>query len=405
MRNRPLILILLLLFVFMNMTLSGCWNRREVQQIIIGTGLGIDIVHLDGKVQYRLSVLVLQTAQATTTGDTTQMGGQASVGTARVISSQGDTLYDAVRNWNLRSSRQLFLGHTLIIVLGDSITPEEFGQVLDFINRHKDIRFRTLVVAYNGKAEEALQAHPEFESLASMEIQQLILQNGPRVSKIGAVNVFQMTYDLLTPGRQLVLPRLQLVTPPESLSQSLSSEDKSDDIGPQNKVVQVDGSSLFKGYQQVGWMNDYETQGMLFIKNQFRGGIIPVSLLGQNYSILLSKASSEIKPEYNGDRLVINVKVKATGAIQEGGSEINEITPQNIRQFEQALNQEVTHRCNAAISKSHKLDTDVFGFGDKIHRVEPEMWKNISEQWDEIYSGVEVRISSDCHIEHYGLVK
>ncbi len=405
MRKRPFILILLLLLLLMNMTFSGCWNRREVQQLSIGTGLGIDMINLDGKPQFRLSVLALQTTQPPKSGDTSQMGNPATAGTARVITSQGITIYDAVRNWNLRSSRQLFLGHTWIIVLGNSITPEGLGEVLDFLNRHKDIRFRTLVVAYDGSAQEALQAQPEFETITSLEIQQLILQNGPRVSKTGTVNIFQMTYDLLTPGRELVLPRVQLITPPESLSQSQIGIGNTDKNAPQNKVVLVSGSGVYRDYKRVGCLSANETQGMLFIKNDFQTGIIPLTVFGQNYSILLGKASSKIETEYDQDSLIINVKIKGTGSIQEGGSAINEITPEHIKQYEEALNQAVTRICYEALSRSKELRSDIFGFGDKIHRHNPELWKNISEEWEDIYPGIDVNISCDFSIEHYGPVR
>lgn len=405
MKNKRLILLLLLL-MFINITFSGCWNRREVQQLSIATGFGIDMVEVAGTPQFRLSVLALQTAEMATSGNTTQMGTPSSPGTARVISSYGDTIYDALRNWNLRCSRQLFLGHAWILVLGNSITSEGLGQVLDFLNRHKDIRFRTMVVAYEGSAQEALQAKPEFENIASLEIQQLILQNGPRVSKIETVDVFQLTYDLLTSGRELVLPRLQLITPPEDHSQSPPAKGMpSSENGPQNKVVEVTGSVVYRNYQPVGTLNVDETQGMLFIKNQFKTGIIPINIFGQNYSILLRNASSKINLQYDQDRPIINVKVKGTGTIQEGGSKIDEITPERIEQYEEALNQAVIRRCNDAVSKSQQLRADVFCFGDKLHRKDPKLWKEISDQWDEIYPGIEVNVSADFQIENYGPVR
>ncbi|KUG02731.1 spore germination protein gerkc [hydrocarbon metagenome] len=403
MRNKRLILVLLLL-MFISITFSGCWNRREVQQLSIATGFGIDIVEVDGRSQFRLSVLALQTAEMAATGNTTQMGSQSSVGTARVISSYGDTIYDALRNWNLRSSRQLFLGHAWILVLGNSVTSEGLGQVLDFLNRHKDVRFRTMVVAYEGSAREALQAKPEFENMASLEIQQLILQNGPRVSKIETVDIFQLTYDLLTPGRELVLPCLQLITPPEEQSQAVNGMPSSEN-GPQNKVVRVTGSVVYRNYQPVGTLNVDQTQGMLFIKNEFKTGIIPISIFGQNYSILLRKASSKINLQYDQAGLTINVKIKGTGTIQEGGSKINEIIPERIEQYEEVLNQAVIRRCNDALAKSQQLRSDVFCFGDKIHRQDPKLWKEISEQWEEIYPGIDVNVSADFAIENYGPVK
>ncbi len=407
MRSRTAWVILVILIIVMNTALSGCWSKREVQQVSICTGIGIDMASLNGKTQFYLSLLVLQTSAAANR-DSANTGNQGNSSPARLISAYGETIYDALRNSNLRSSRQLFLGHAQVLILGNSITAEGLGEIVDFFNRHKDTRYRTLVMAYDGSAQAALQAQPQLEAIIPQEIKQLILQNGPRVSKSEAVNVFQMSYDLLNPGRELVLPRLQLVTPECSgplTSPSSPENAKPEASAPQNKVVKVGGSIVYRDHQRVGAMNEEETQGMLFIKNEFRGGIIPLTRSEQHYSILMKKASSKIETEYNEGKLIINIRLKGSGDLQEGGSASYEITPRLAKELEQSLNETVNDRCHAALHKSQSLHSDVFGFGDKIHRQNPQLWKEISAQWDGIYPGIEVKLSCDFSIEHYGQIK
>jgi len=69
-----------------------------------------------------------------------------------VISITGDTVEDAVRNWNQCSSRQLFMAHTVLFVIGESVAKEGIGWVIDFGTRNRDIPERALVVVCEGTA-------------------------------------------------------------------------------------------------------------------------------------------------------------------------------------------------------------------------------------------------------------
>ena len=74
----------------------------------------------------------------------------------------GDTVEDAVRNWNQCSSRQLFMAHTVLFVIGETVARKDrLGD--RFRHRNRDIPERALVVVCEGTARDALQAQPEFE--------------------------------------------------------------------------------------------------------------------------------------------------------------------------------------------------------------------------------------------------
>jgi hypothetical protein len=42
--------------------------------------------------------------------------------------------------------------------------------------------------------------------------------------------------------------------------------------------------------------------------------------------------------------------------------------------------------------------------GDKIHRTQPEVWREIENRWEEIFPYVEVDITADFSVEHSGLI-
>ncbi|NLC06503.1 MAG: hypothetical protein GX755_00810, partial [Syntrophomonadaceae bacterium] len=116
-RLNKIYLIKLIIIILFCLLLSGCWNRREVQELNVSTAIGIDYEVIEGKPQYTLSVLTMKSSQQNIIGGFGSS--QSKAQTSRVVTVQGETVYDAIRNYSMRSSRMLFLGQTLVIVLGE----------------------------------------------------------------------------------------------------------------------------------------------------------------------------------------------------------------------------------------------------------------------------------------------
>lgn len=404
------------------LTAAGCWNRREAQDLTISTAVGIDRIMVDGHPLYLLSVLSRH--PSTTGGGSSATVGQMPAGSPRgiVISAEGETIYDAVRNFSMRSSRQLFLSHTMVLVIGEETARGGITQIIDFFIRHKDIRLRTWVVVCEGLARDALQSQPEKEPLLSEEITKMIEQNRPRVSKVAGADIFQVMHDLLTPGIEAAVTHMKLFVPPETTSPARSAEPvppRGDSPGgspgtegeeeeqPQQKTFTISGAAVFRGDRLVGRLDEEETQGMLFINGQSLGGIIPFAFgaAEKNASFLFRGLNTRVKPLFNEDGSIeFKILIKGFGELLEENAVI-EISRDDLKQAEELINQEVVRRCQEGISRAQELKSDVFGFGDKIYRTEPGKWELIKDQWEEIFSTVKVDVVSDMRIEHVGQLR
>ncbi len=392
---------------------GGCWDRREIQDLSINTGLGIDRIYVDGKPQFLLSTLTVRPAGMQQGGGMGSGGaGQEDGCNDEVISSTGETIYDAVRNWNLRSSRQLYLSHTLVLVIGEEMAREGIGEVLEFARRHRDVRLSMHVVVCRGTARDALQAWSEFEANAAVEITKAIHQNLPRVAKAVEADLFRVTYDLVNPGIEPVVSRLVLFTPPEAGHPARqgdaagSSATEGRGAQPQNKVYAVSGAAVFRGDRLVGWLEEEESQGLLFMTRKALGGIIPVAYDSRhrNASFHFRATKSSVKPVIEGNQIIFEVKVCGGGQLLEQKNALIDINERDIKKLEALINREVERRCLMAAAKSRKLEADVFGFGNCIHRTMPEYWKQIGGRWREIYPTVQVQVKADFLVEHTGLM-
>jgi len=57
----------------------------------------------------------------------------------------------------------------------------------------------------------------------------------------------------------------------------------------------------------------------------------------------------------------------------------------------------------ASIRKAQELQADVFGFGREVYRTNPRVWKQVKDQWYEIFAGLEPEIEVSVNIVRSGL--
>ncbi|MEN6327180.1 MAG: Ger(x)C family spore germination protein [Syntrophomonas sp.] len=418
-KNHKQILIILLLLII-PFLISGCWGRRETQQMNLSTGLGFDKVLVEGNPQYRITVLSSKPQQGGggATGSSGGINEPSRNTTSQVIYLDGDTLWDAGRNWNLRSSRRLFIGQVLVVVIGENTARQGIAQIIDFLNRHQDARERVWVIVCRGSAAGFLNAQPEYEPTASLEIAGIMRDAWQRAGKVKGTDLFNVGYDLLTPGKEAVIPYMTTFVPPEPSSPirqnrttgqgQASGTQTARQLGsqPQSKSFSIAGSAVFKGDQMVGLLNEKENQGLLFLTNQIKGGAVPIAIASseKNASIRFKGSQTRIKPIFSQDGIILNVNIKADGDLLEEDDDIFRISKEDFKQAEKATSREIERRCRLALAKSQELNSDIFGFGDKIHRSDPQQWKQIKDQWNDIYPTVQVNINAEFKLKQTGVL-
>jgi spore germination protein KC len=397
--------------------------------------IGVDRIVKDGKPLVLLSLLSLKTVVG---GSMTGGGSVVMPPTlGYVTSAEGETVGDAARNVALRSPRVLYLGHVMVIVIGERMAREGIQDVIDYGDRSKDIRYRAEVVTCRGSALEALEAQPDYESTASTELSRMVRNDPLRLSKVVPADLFEVVYSLMTPGKDPAMPRLSLLVPPErgssvrkgppsgtiTLDQQSQVGQRQGQAGakendfnpllgveegqhPERKSFMVDGTAVYSGDKLAGWLNEDEGMGAMFITRQAHGGEIPFAFKSpeKNSSYVFRSTSTRVKPVISQDGITFQVMIKGRGALTEDkNAAINLTRESDIKAAEQLVDQEVARHCQEAVSKCQSLNADIFGFGDLIHKSDPAFWKQIRDRWRDYYPGVKIQVIARFTIENTGV--
>jgi spore germination protein KC len=76
---------------------------------------------------------------------------------------------------------------------------------------------------------------------------------------------------------------------------------------------------------------------------------------------------------------------------------------ENLDKLISISNERIINICNKLLDKvQHEMKTDIFGFGESIHRAYPEVWDKLKDNWDEEFASLQVTFIPDSKIMDLG---
>src|SRR5690606_28201558 len=115
--------------------ITGCWDRREIEQRSAVFAMSMDdhSIGVELSVQIPIPIMIVGTGGG-------GGGGQGGQGVFHNFSAVGNTLYAALENLQNQTNHDLFLGHTRLLLLSEKVVRNKGMKILDALRRHPEIR-------------------------------------------------------------------------------------------------------------------------------------------------------------------------------------------------------------------------------------------------------------------------
>ncbi|WHY01509.1 Ger(x)C family spore germination protein [Neobacillus sp. DY30] len=381
MRKRGVLIINCILIVL----LTGCWSRIEVNDLSIVMATAIDKMN-NGK--FRVSVQVAIPKQLGPVG----AGGTGSGdGTTVLISETGESVMDAIQRLQVKLPRRIFFSHSRNLIIGERAARDGIFQTLDFISRVREARLRSFILFTKGEAAPLLKLTPSMERYTSETIRE--------EQKMGAgvrIRIKDFIDMLTTEGIS-----------PLGAQVAIMPEEKGGENSKQTPAIV--GTAVFNEDKLAGWMNDQDTLGVLWIRNEIEKANITVTVPkekgGGKIGVQLMKGQSKVKPILEKRKVKMNVSINAEVELFENGSKLDLGNPKELHYVQTLLEKDVKEKCRLALDKGqNQLHSDIFGFGNALYRTYPKAWKEqYKKQWMEEFPELEVSIHPHVSIVRTGL--
>lgn len=387
-------LTLISLLTFLLIASTGCWDLREVENTGIVVGAGFDRGKDDSV------VVIAQTVTPQTPGaGGGGGGGGGGQETFHNWYSIGETVFDAVRNLTLKSPNSLFWSHNKIYILSEDLAKAGLLEFMDFIERDPEFKQNAWILIAREDLQEVLQASGNMKQPPAQILADIInIRDRNTKYAISSLGDFI---------EQLGSDEVQAYTAGVTFYQGLTKEQNTVSMPgqevPKQKELRIMDTAVFNGDKLVGWFNNVESRGLLWVLGKVNQGLLVLPMENRKISFEIFKSSSKLEPTVKDGQLIMKIKVKVSGNIGEmtPGKKLDEKT---IKEIEVLIAQTVEKQVMAAVTKAQELNTDVLGFAPAVHRSFPKAWdQGLSKQWPEIFRDLDVEVSVEGNVRGTGL--
>lgn len=373
---------------------SGCWSRKELNELAVVMALGID-THEDG---YAVSAQVLNASE-------TGAKQNSSMGSLPVITytSVGKTIPDALQRMLSMAPRALYLSHLRVLIFGEELARQGVGNAMDFISRNHELRTDFfMLVAKGGRASDILEIVTPFEYIPANSLYSSIMISQKRWAATGKITLQKFITELKRGGSDPVLSGVQLRGSVEQ-GQNVENVKK---IHP-DTMIQHAGLGVFKRDRLVGWLDESPSKGVNYILNRVEttvgdiecaGGGVAAYLIHRTDSTTHVHLNEKGEPEFR-----VEMEIEADLSAVECTMKLD--SPDAITDLEKRIE----NRFNTNIAKhiryiQSEYGADVFGSGEALHRQLPKVWKKYRDNWDERFRTVQIQVNANVAIRRIGSI-
>lgn len=382
MNRRFLLIIFPLLCLFV---LSGCWDRRELNDRAIWLASGFDADE-GGKV--RVSGQVVVPYNMTTPSASGAGGGGGTQDNFIVVSEAGLNVGDILMKLQSFLAREVFFGQRLVIFLGEEFAKQGLHGKPDNTTRLSEASLRTdMFIVKGDTAINALKVRGRLESIPLFSALKKHERSGGR----GETTFLDF---LIATNRDGIEPTLPVVELSESNNMKPS------------KFLEIAGVAVLDPHLKLaGYLNMEEDRDLLWLLNRLHEITVSVVMEEGRISAQFDNLKSKIVPSRKRDgNFHFDIILRGNGNLLE-----NETTMDPSRQtisnlFERKMEETAAKHMEETIRKVQtKYGLDIFGFGVAVHRKFPGEWRNIKERWNKEFKKATFNIKADLNLETPGL--
>lgn len=399
---------LALMMVCISLLLTGCWDSKEVDRMASVMAIGLD--RIPGS---KIILLTVQIASPEGKGGSKPSGGQGEGEAFTVMNSEGKSMGEALGKLGEQSTRRIFLSHCKLIVLGKDLAETGIGEILDDLKRARESRRTNWIITTDKTAKEILEKDIELEQVPARGLDYILL-NFNKAGRVLSMNMNDFFAELngesqvsFTPLAQLDDIDKQVTSQLEkAIGRPLDSEGKP-------KTLTIGKTAVFKNLKMVGVLNEDDTRAHKWLVDSLKGTRISLTTPegqtnGDKGEILLdiNEGKTTIIPKISENSIAMNIVVTAKASLHETGtSNVNVLDSKEIEQLERQTAETMKLQLEHIINTAQKeLRSDCVGFAENLHNYYPAEWKQIKDNWDDIFPTVDYQVSCEVEILSTGMI-
>lgn len=383
--------LLFILIILSTIFLTGCWSSHEVNTLAITVCIGIDKTE-NG---YLVSEQVLNPRAIASKKATTESP-------VVLYTAEGSDLAEIIRRFTAQSSRRIYNAHLRMVVFGEDVAKDGIQNILDYFLRNYEYRNDFyFVIAKNSTANEVLGILTPIESVPGFSMYISLKMSEEKWAAMKSIRIIELVNSIIADGDNPVLTGIEI-------SQDEISPESTDILkqSGEYKKLKYTGLGAFNKDKLVGWLDEDESKGYNYITDNVKNTIEYAdydSKVKITYEVLNAKSRTKVYFLENKPAIEVKIKIKCIILNVEGEFDVS--AEENKQVLNKLSASKVKLLCEKALNKAQKeLKTDIFGFGEAIHRKYPKTWEKLKDDWNDKFTDLPVNITVEAETNQLGQI-
>ncbi|MDF2660010.1 MAG: gerBC 3 [Paenibacillus sp.] len=359
--------------------LSGCWNRRELNDLSIALGVGID---KQGET-YRISIQIVNPQEIAAR----KGGGDNSPVT--IYEETGKTMFEIFRRMTTHTPRKIYMSHLRMLIISEEVAKEGIQNILDVFARDHEMRTDFyVIVARDTEAKQVLSILQPLEKVPANFLYKTLQTSESVWAPTVGVFLDELMTDLMATGKEATLTGVRVMGDAEG---GITVDNLK--TTRTNAFLKYSTIGVFRKDKLVGWLNEEESKGYNYIVNRVKStvGVLPCPGGGQmDVEVIRTKTKLSGKVVDGQPEITLDIRIDQNVAEVACNIDISDLD--TINRMDREGEKKIKSIVEKTVQRAQKkYKSDIFGFGEAIRRSDPKEWERLQEDWEKIFPKVPVQ--------------
>ena len=387
-----------LMLCFLSIFLTGCFDKVELEERALVLAIGIDKytkekdtnIEKTGEEKRFIVSMALPDVTEEEKGkednknENKEDSEEQSPINKNVKTAEGSSISSTLNLIDTYTSKNLYYGHTKVVVLGIDILKDEklLKETIDALERNNEISRKIIVLGTDEKAEDILKTIPKDEKMLGIYINDFYKSN-KNTSFTYRVDLEDVVKAILSTG-DVAIPSIKI----------------------EDNDIKLEGLIALKNSKYAGYLDDATTKGILWLIDKRSLSKISVPFEDGYVSTSIFKKNVDKNFHEENNKIIANFNVNIEGNISEYFIGENILIDTNkYKKIEEKTSNYVKKEILSAIKNIKKLNVDIINLKELIIKNNYDLYVKYNLENKNIYNVVDFNINCNVKIKGSGSVK
>lgn len=389
--------------------ISGCWSAREIDRLAFIMAVGFD--RSPTGEGYIVTFRVVDPGMTGSEGSGGESGGQEP-STISLAVEAGNPI-EALDTFRLSVARRPFLSHLQGIFIGEELAREGIDEVVDFLERHPEIRrsVNLLVTKGSAAARVLIDATPTLRT-GSGVVATGLLEQAPKAGSVQQVRFGDFAQWMGSEDREAFAPVIELVpiVPPSVGRLPSPAQAPGGGAGSEGEIAasawqfQLSGVAVFRGSRLAGYLDRDETMALSLVRNRLQRGTLALDDHGFEGAVEIGNADASLRLGFGESRPEVALEIRVDARLVATAAPIQASRNVEVGRIERAVEAKLKELVEQMIARLQEWGTDALGIGREFHSKFPSAWGEAKGRWPDIFSAIHFEVSVRATLREAGSV-